>query len=114
LLDKLRARFHHKNDCCEPCGSTCGSSCGSACGSTSGGGYISGPGGVIVPKTGETITTPPKKLPPAGGPTGPGAGKTSTEVPSGEVRIITPPASPIITPPATIPAAPGLESRSPF
>jgi hypothetical protein len=70
-------------------------------------------GGVAGPvKGGEVITTPPKKLPPAGS----GGGKTGEPLP-GEVRIITPPvAAPVTAPPAihTIPAAPGLETRSPF
>jgi hypothetical protein len=88
LLDRLRARFHRHDDCCDACGSAC---CG----------------GAVAPKSGETITTPPvlKKLP---GGTG---GKTSVEPPSGEVRIITPSAAPV-APPAIV--IPGAESRSPF
>lgn len=80
LLDRLRSRFH-RNDCCD-----------NACGS------------VTTHKPGETIMTPPKKLP--------GGGKTGIEPPSGEVRIITPPSAPV-PPPALIPA-PGFENRSPF
>lgn len=74
-------------------------------------------GGGLAPKTGEVITSPPKKLPGAGGGAGDGAGKTGLDSPGGEVRIITPPAAaPIPTPAAipTVPVVPGLETRSPF
>lgn len=91
LLDRLRARFH-RDRCCDPCCDPCA------------GTIVTG---TTSPKSGEVITTPPKKLP------NPGKGE-----PKGRVSAdVVPPAQPI-APPAIrdIPTVPALDidNRRPF
>ena len=101
LLDRLRACFHKDKGCCD------GGCSSGTCGGTT-----------VMPKAGENITTPPKKIPASG-----------KEPPAKEeVRIETPPAlapaAPAITPtpvivpqpaaPATAPTVEPDNLRNPF
>jgi hypothetical protein len=100
LLDKLRACFHHEKACCDSC------CAGGACGGTT-----------VIPKAGETIPTPPKKMPIPSG----------KEPPAKDIRFDTPPAlapvAPAIqaapvpgqpAPPATVPSVESDNLRNPF
>jgi len=78
LLDRLHACFHKNKGCDGGCG------CDSSCANGSCGGTVINNGTTVIPKAGETITTPPKKMP-----SNPAPGK---EPPAKEVRIDTPPA----------------------
>lgn len=88
LLDRLRGLFH-RDRCCDPCCDPCA------------GGTVT-----VAPKSGEVITTPPKKLPnPKAEPKVKGA------------AVVVPPAQPI-APPAIrdVPTVPALDidNRRPF
>lgn len=103
LMDRIRAMCHKDKGCCDTCSTGCANgSCGG--------------GTTVMPKAGETIPTPPKKMPSTG----------KEPPPAKQVQLDTPstlsPATPaIITPPAVqqqrpaiVPSVDADNLRNPF
>ena len=94
LLGKMRGMFKRDRGCCD---NACDNCAGGACHG----------GTTVMPKAGETITTPPKKMPNPN----PNPGK---EPPVKEVRIDTPPALAPVAPAITTPAQPVVQPAPPI